>query len=37
MDRNGISIGGAVRRHEPEFFGAFDRSFMQRRICERDG
>ena len=36
MDRNDISIGGAVRRRETKFFRAFDRSIMQRRICERD-
>ena len=28
--------GGAVRRHEPKLFRAFDRSIIQRRIHERD-
>jgi len=36
MDGNDISIGGAVRRHEPKFFRTLDRSIMQCRICERD-
>ncbi len=36
MDGNDISIGGAVRRHEPKFFRAFDRSIMHCRICGRD-
>jgi hypothetical protein len=36
MDRDNISIGGAVRRHEPKFFRAFDRSITLCRIRERE-